>query len=204
MKIAYLIEDFSMKGGAERILARKANILHDDYGHDTAIISVYRDDRPPAYPLSRGVRLVRLGVPFAAAHMVALAYYPAVAAYDHSPHHGVRFRVLPAVAGQLQAAAHIHFVGFSLFHIAKIVQTGSNAKQIRDLFCIAFMWLHGSVAVPSDLQSDGSYYKDFQSAWLYLVSYQQGVIGLIGLQILIEPEFGIRNIPYKVSLLYCI
>lgn len=67
MKIAYLIEDFSMKGGAERILARKANILHDDYGHDTAIISVYSDDRPPAYPLSRGVRLVRLGVPFAAA-----------------------------------------------------------------------------------------------------------------------------------------
>ena len=66
------------------------------------------------------------------------------------------------------------------------------------------MGVYGSVAVPSDLQSDGSYYKDFQSAWLYLVSYQQGVIGLIGLQILIEPEFGIRIIPYKVSLLYCI
>lgn len=65
MKIAYLIEDFAVKGGAERIVAQKACRLAADYGHDVTIVSVYRDDRPPAYPL-HGVRLIYLDVPFAA------------------------------------------------------------------------------------------------------------------------------------------
>lgn len=65
MKIAYLIEDFAVKGGAERIVAQKANHLAADYGHDVTIVSVYRDGRPPAYPL-HGVRLISLDVPFAA------------------------------------------------------------------------------------------------------------------------------------------
>ena len=65
MKIAYLIEDFAVKGGAERIVAQKANHLAADYGHDVTIISIYRDERPPAYPL-HGVRLTNLDVPFAA------------------------------------------------------------------------------------------------------------------------------------------
>lgn len=64
MKIAYLIEDFSMKGGAERIIAQKADLLAEYYGHDVAIISVFHDDRPPAYPL-HGVKFESLDVPFA-------------------------------------------------------------------------------------------------------------------------------------------
>lgn len=64
MKIIYLIEDFAVKGGAERIIAQKAGIMASRWGHDVTIVSIYADDRPPAYPLN-GVRLVSLGVPFA-------------------------------------------------------------------------------------------------------------------------------------------
>lgn len=64
MKIVYLIENFAVKGGAERIVAQKASRLAADYGHDVTIVSVYHDERPPAYPL-HGVRLIRLDVPFA-------------------------------------------------------------------------------------------------------------------------------------------
>lgn len=65
MKIAYLIEDFAVKGGAERIVAQKANHLAANYGHDVTIVSIYHDERPPAYPL-HGVKLISLDVPFAA------------------------------------------------------------------------------------------------------------------------------------------
>ena len=64
MKIVYLIEDFAVKGGAERIIAQKANYLAAERGHEVTIVSVYADERPPAYPLC-GVRLVSLDVPFA-------------------------------------------------------------------------------------------------------------------------------------------
>ena len=63
MKIAYLIEDFAVKGGAERIVAQKGNHLSADYGHDVTIVSIYHDERPPAYPL-KGVNIISLNVPF--------------------------------------------------------------------------------------------------------------------------------------------
>lgn len=64
MNIVYLIEDFSIKGGAERIISQKAEILSSDYGHDVTIVSIFRDERPPAYPLCK-VKFVSLEVPFA-------------------------------------------------------------------------------------------------------------------------------------------
>lgn len=64
MKLLYLIEDFSVKGGAERIISLKANALCS-MGHEVTIVSVYHDERPPSYPLAEGVSLVSLDVPFA-------------------------------------------------------------------------------------------------------------------------------------------
>lgn len=64
MKIVYLIEDFAVKGGAERIVAQKAGRLAADYGHDVTVVSIYHDEKPPAYPL-HGARLAGLDVPFA-------------------------------------------------------------------------------------------------------------------------------------------
>lgn len=66
MRIVYLIEDFSIKGGAEHIIAEKANCLAAEGGHDVTIVSIFTDERPAAYPL-HGVKLVRLDVPFASA-----------------------------------------------------------------------------------------------------------------------------------------
>lgn len=64
MKISYVIEDFSVCGGIERIVSRKASILAARYGHDVTIISVYEDDRPIRYPLDGSIKTIRLHVPF--------------------------------------------------------------------------------------------------------------------------------------------
>lgn len=65
MKIAYVIEDFSMCGGAERIISSKANILSSSYGHEVTIISVYEDPRPIRYHIDRNIRTLFLNVPMA-------------------------------------------------------------------------------------------------------------------------------------------
>lgn len=64
MKINYVIEDFSVLGGIERIVSQKANILATQYGHDITVISVYKDDRPVRYPLDKSIRIIRLDVPW--------------------------------------------------------------------------------------------------------------------------------------------
>lgn len=64
MKLLYLIEDYSVKGGAERIISQKANALAAQ-GHEVTIVSVYHDERPLSYPLADGVRYICLDVPFA-------------------------------------------------------------------------------------------------------------------------------------------
>ena len=65
-KLVYVIEDFRVCGGVERIVADKANALSTEYGHEVTIISVYRDDRKQGFRLEPGVRLVSLLVPMAA------------------------------------------------------------------------------------------------------------------------------------------
>lgn len=64
MRIIYTIEDFSIKGGAENIIAQKANTLVSAYHHEVTIVSIYQDNRPPSYPLVDGVKLVSLNIPF--------------------------------------------------------------------------------------------------------------------------------------------
>lgn len=64
MKINYVIEDFSVCGGIERIVSRKAGILAASYGHDVTVISVYKDDRPVRYQLDESIKVVRLNVPW--------------------------------------------------------------------------------------------------------------------------------------------
>lgn len=68
MKIIYTIEDFSIKGGAENIIAKKANILASEYHHEVTIVSIYHDNRPPSYTLANGVKLVSLNIPFVSKH----------------------------------------------------------------------------------------------------------------------------------------
>ena len=55
MEIVYVIEDFSMKGGAERIIAEKANYLASRFQHHVTIVSIYHDERPISYHLEESV-----------------------------------------------------------------------------------------------------------------------------------------------------
>ena len=65
MKIVYLIEDFSVKGGAERVISNKANYMSACYGYDVTVVSIMADSRPQSYPLDSRVKLISLNVPFA-------------------------------------------------------------------------------------------------------------------------------------------
>ena len=63
--IIYVIENIAIRGGAERIISDKANILSAQYGHKITIISIYEDCRPASYPLNKDIDVVRLNVPMA-------------------------------------------------------------------------------------------------------------------------------------------
>lgn len=65
MKITYVVEDFSICGGVERIVSGKAGTLSAEYGHEVTIISVYEDPRPANYPMDKSVNTVFLHVPMA-------------------------------------------------------------------------------------------------------------------------------------------
>lgn len=62
MKIAYIIEDFAICGGVERIVSEKASTLSSK-GHDVTIISVYKDDRPIRYDMSKDVKVLFMNIP---------------------------------------------------------------------------------------------------------------------------------------------
>jgi hypothetical protein len=52
--------------------------------------------------------------------------------YDDCPYHGVGLGVLHAVASQLQAPAHVHFIYLLLIHGAKIKNIrGKNKRKDR-------------------------------------------------------------------------
>ena len=57
---------------------------------------------------------IHLGMALATTHMIAFAYDSALAAHDDGAHHRIRLRILSAVLGQLQAAAHEHFINLLL------------------------------------------------------------------------------------------
>lgn len=64
MKIVYTIEDFSIKGGAEHIIAEKANYFATVLHHEVTIISIYHDERPNSYYLHPSVHFISLNIPF--------------------------------------------------------------------------------------------------------------------------------------------
>lgn len=72
MKIVYVIEDFYIGGGVERIVSEKANILSSQYGHEVTLISIYRDEPRQSYYLNKSINLVFLDVPMADKHCNAI------------------------------------------------------------------------------------------------------------------------------------
>ena len=63
MKIYYIYTALVTKGGADRVIAEKANWLAE-HGHDVAIITDTQMGREPVFPLSQKVRLIDLAIDF--------------------------------------------------------------------------------------------------------------------------------------------
>lgn len=63
MKIYYIYTALVTKGGADRVIAEKANWLAE-HGHDIAIVTDTQLGREPAFPLSPKVKLIDLAIDF--------------------------------------------------------------------------------------------------------------------------------------------
>ena len=57
MRIVYIIDTLSTKGGAERIISEKMNYMATRYGYDVSIITCYQfpDSMPNCYYLSKSI-----------------------------------------------------------------------------------------------------------------------------------------------------
>ena len=66
MKILYVIDSLASKGGAERILTEKMNLLSSRFGYEVTVVTCYQNISytPNAYELSSQVRQICLGIPF--------------------------------------------------------------------------------------------------------------------------------------------
>ena len=64
MKIVYVINSLSYKGGAERIISEKMNYMATHWGYDVAIITCYQfpETMPICYYLSEKVRQINLSI----------------------------------------------------------------------------------------------------------------------------------------------
>lgn len=63
MRILYVIEKMSVRGGTERILTDKMNYLAEHTGHEVVLMTLWHDDSPYAYQLSEHITRIRLNVP---------------------------------------------------------------------------------------------------------------------------------------------
>lgn len=65
MRIVYIIDTLSTKGGAERIISEKMNYMATRYGYDVSIITCYQfpDSMPNCYYLSDKVKQINLCIP---------------------------------------------------------------------------------------------------------------------------------------------
>lgn len=56
MRIVYIVEDITIKGGVERIISDKANRFVRE-GHHVCIVSVYHSENTPHYPIEKDIEL---------------------------------------------------------------------------------------------------------------------------------------------------
>lgn len=62
MKLLYVIEHISTVGGLERILIEKMNALAAEDGFEVVLMTVWQDEKVPAFPLDKRVTQICLGV----------------------------------------------------------------------------------------------------------------------------------------------
>lgn len=75
MRIVYIIDTLSSKGGAERIISEKMHYMADQFNYDVSIITCFQfpDSMPNCYPLSNQVKQINLCIP---SHLQYKCGYP--------------------------------------------------------------------------------------------------------------------------------
>lgn len=63
MRILYVMDKMSCRGGMERVITDKINYLAANTAHEVTLMTVWHDPLPPAYPFHSRVKHVRLNVP---------------------------------------------------------------------------------------------------------------------------------------------
>ena len=65
MKIVYILPSLGKMGGAERIIAEKANYFSRHFGFDISFINLFQEEGTPnIYPLSDSIRQINLGIQY--------------------------------------------------------------------------------------------------------------------------------------------
>ena len=96
MKIVYIINSLSYKGGAERIISEKMNYMATHWGYDVSIITCYQfpETMPNSYYLSDKVRQINLCIN---SHIQYKYGYPKRLWYKRYYSHLLRFKLEEAV-----------------------------------------------------------------------------------------------------------
>lgn len=83
MRILYVIEHISAKGGLERVVIDKMNALSEDETLDVSLLTIWQDTDRPAYPLSPRVGQVCLDIPVPASRLgMAMSLTRVLRRYD--------------------------------------------------------------------------------------------------------------------------
>jgi len=124
MKIVFITESLVLLGGTEKILTEKANYLAQHFGYDVTIITCTQpNDQPNAFPLSKVVKQINLGIPY---YMQYRYGYPKRLWIKIKIGKELKEKITEAIR-QLTPDILISTVGFRADHISKI---DCKAKKI--------------------------------------------------------------------------
>lgn len=127
MKIVYVIDSLAGKGGAERVIINKMEYLVNHYGYDISIITCYQDKRTPnAYPLSKNIQQICLGIPFYSQYNYK---YPYRLLIKRNIDHQLR----NALTKTVQEIAPNILIGVSYFQADVVSGINCNAKKIIEV-----------------------------------------------------------------------
>ena len=127
MKIVYVIDSLANKGGAERIIINKMEYMVNHFGYDISIITCYQDENTAnAYPISKDIRQIYLGVPF---HSQYKYRYP----YRLWVKHSIDQQMKTSLTKAVQSINPDILIGVSYFQANVITGIKCRAKKVIEV-----------------------------------------------------------------------
>ena len=127
MKIVYVIDSLAGKGGAERVIINKMEYLISHYGYDIFIITCYQDEKTlNAYPLSKNIRQICLGIPFYSQYKYS---YP----YRLWVKHSIDCQMEKALTKAVQDINPDILIGVSYFQANVVTGIKCRAKKVIEV-----------------------------------------------------------------------